>query len=148
MEKQISLIGVTMKLFAHLNFPGNCAQAFEYYEQHLGGKVLALVRQSEAPGGGTPNLNGADPVIHARIALGETVLIGNDVPPERSQPMRSVYLYLSVDSVAEAERIYSALMQGGEAYMPLQETFFATRFGQLRDQFGTLWSLIHERPMR
>jgi PhnB protein len=61
--------------------------------------------------------------------------------------MRSVYLYLSVDSVEEAERIYSALMQGGEAYMPLQETFFATRFGQLRDQFGTLWSLIHERPM-
>ena len=134
-----------MKLFTHLNFPGNCAQAFHYYEQHLGGKILMLMKQSEAPGA-SPKPEGADPVIHARMEIGGTVLIGNDVPAEHLQPMRSVYLYLSVDSAEEAERIYSLLMVGGEAYMPLQETFFATRFSQLRDQFGTLWSLIHERP--
>jgi PhnB protein len=81
------------------------------------------------------------------MALGDTVLIGNDVPPDRIQPMRSVYLYLGVDSAEEAERIYDLLVKGGEAYMPLQETFFATRFSQLRDQFGTLWTLIHERPI-
>lgn len=134
-----------MKLFVHLNFPGNCAQAFQYYEQHLGGKMLMLMRQSDAPGAG-PKQEGEDPVIHARMEIGGTVLIGNDVPPDVIKPMRSVYLYLSVDSAEEAERIYSLLMEGGEAYMPLQETFFATRFSQLRDQFGTLWSLIHERP--
>jgi PhnB protein len=135
-----------MKLFTHLNFPGNCAQAFRYYEQNLGGKILALMKQSESPGT-SRNSEGEDPVLHARMELGGTVLIGNDVPSDRLQPMRSAYLYLGVDSAAEAERIYSLLLKGGEAYMPLQETFFASRFSQLRDQFGTLWTLIHERPM-
>jgi PhnB protein len=135
-----------MRLSTHLNFPGNCARAFQYYEQNLGGKILMLMKQSQAPGAG-PNTGAEDPVLHARIQIGDAVLIGNDVPPDRHQPMRSVYLYLSVDSAQEAERVYALLMEGGEAYMPLQETFFASRFSQLRDQFGTLWSLIHERPM-
>jgi PhnB protein len=133
-----------MKLFIQLNFPGNCAQAFHYYEQHLGGKILTLMKQSEAPGA-SPKSDGPDPVIHARMELGESIVIANDVPPDRLKPMRSAYLYLSVDSAEDAERIYDALMEGGEAFMPLQETFFASRFSQLRDQFGTLWTLIHER---
>jgi PhnB protein len=135
-----------MKIFTQVNFPGNCAQAFQYYEQNLGGKILMLMKQSQAPGTGRKKEE-ADPVIHARIQIGDTMLIGNDVPPDVHQPMRSVYLYLSVSSSEEAERVYGLLMKGGEAYMPLQETFFATRFSQLRDQFGTLWSLIHERSM-
>lgn len=133
-----------MNLFTHLNFPGNCAQAFHFYEQNLGGKLLMLMRQSEAPGGRRNSEE--DPVIHARMELGGTVLIGNDVPPDHHQPMRSVYLYLGVDSVEEAERVYSLLVKGGEAYMPLQETFFASRFSQLRDPFGILWTLIHQKP--
>ena len=59
--------------------------------------------------------------------------------------IRSVYLNLSLDSAAEAERVHNVLAEGGEVYMPLQETFFATRFSQLRDRFGVLWSIIHER---
>jgi PhnB protein len=135
-----------MNLFVHLNFPGNCAQAFHYYERNLGGQILALMKQSDAPGA-SGKAEGEDPVLHARLEIGKNVLIGNDVPKDRLQPMRSAYLYLSVDSVEDAERIYAALMQGGEAYMPLQETYFASRFSQLRDQFGTLWTLIQERPM-
>ena len=135
-----------MKLLTHLNFPGNCAQAFHYYERNLGGKIVTLMKQSQAPGG-NPKPRQEDAVLHARMEIGGTVLIGNDVPPDRSQPMRSTYLYLSVDSAEEAERVYGLLMEGGEAYMPLQETFFASRFSQLRDQFGTLWTLIHERPL-
>ena len=135
-----------MKLFIHLNFPGNCEQAFRYYEENLGGKILSLMKQSEAPGA-SHNSEEADPVLHARMELAGAVLIGNDVPSDRLQPMRSAYLYLSVDSAEEAERIYALLMEGGEAYMPLQETFFASRFSQLRDQFGTLWTLINERPL-
>ena len=135
-----------MKLLTHLNFPGNCAQAFHYYERNLGGKIVTLMKQSQAPGG-SPRPGQEDAVLHARMQIGGTVLIGNDVPPDRSQPMRSTYLYLSVDSAEEAERVYGLLMEGGEAYMPLQETFFASRFSQLRDQFGTLWTLIQERPL-
>src|ERR1700733_89247 len=127
-----------MKLCTHLNFPGNCAQAFHFYEQNLGAKLLMLMRQSKAPGANRKTED-EDPVIHARMELGGTVLVGNDVPPERHQPMRSVYLYLGVDSAEEAERIYTLLVQGGEAYMPLKETFYASRFSELRDRFGTLW---------
>jgi PhnB protein len=134
-----------MKLFTHLNFPGNCAQAFHFYEQNLGGKLLMLMRQSEAPGANRKT-EGEDPVIHARMELGGTVLVGNDVPPERHQPMRSVYLYLAVDSPEEAEQIYSLLLEGRKVYMPLKETFYASRFSELRDRFGTLWTLIHELP--
>lgn len=135
-----------MKLFTHLNFPGICAQAFHYYQQNLGAQILMLMKKSEAPGA-VPSPGTEDPVIHARLQIGENTLIGNDVPRDHYQPMRSAYLYLRVDSDQEAERVYSLLVKGGEAYMPLQETFFASRFSQLRDQFGTLWTLIHERPM-
>jgi len=74
------------------------------------------------------------------------VLIANDVPADVFKAMRSVYLYLSVDSTAEAERVYKLLADGGEIFMPLEETFFATRFSMLRDRFGVSWSIIHERP--
>ena len=104
------------------------------------------MKQSEAPGA-SRNSEGVDPVLHARMELAGTVLIGNDVPSDRLQPMRSAYLYLGVDSAEEAERIYGLLLRDGEAYMSLQETFYASHFSQLRDQFGILWTLIHERPM-
>ena len=90
----------------------------------------------------------AKAVLYGSITIGDTVLMASDVPPERFQPMRSAYLCLGVDSDAEAERIYKLLSDGGEVYMPIQETFFATRFAQLRDRFGTSWMIIHERPMQ
>ena len=124
-----------MRLFMQLNFGGNCAEAFRYYEQHLGGKMLALMKQSELPGE-TPNSAVENSVVHARIVIGQTTLIGNDVPPERFQRIRSAYLYLAVDSAEEAERVYDLLATGGEIYMPLQETFFASRFGQVRDHLA------------
>jgi PhnB protein len=78
--------------------------------------------------------------------IGNTVLIANDVPPSIFKKMRSVYLFLSVDSTAEAERVHKLLAEGGEIFMPLEETFYATRFSMLRDRFGVSWSIIHERP--
>ena len=75
------------------------------------------------------------------------MLIGNDVPPSVFEKIRSVYIYLSVDSSEEAERVYKLLAKDGEVFMPLEETFFATRFSQLRDRFGVSWSIIHERAM-
>ena len=61
--------------------------------------------------------------------------------------MRSAYLSLSVESDTEAERIFAALSEGGEVFMPMEDTFFASRFGQLRDRFGLNWMILHERPM-
>jgi PhnB protein len=133
-----------MKLYTQLNFGGNCEEAFRFYEKHLGGKITMMVDQSQAPG--APSGAGKA-IIHARMDIGGTVLIANDAPPTAFQKMRSVYMYLSVDSSAEAERLHGILAEGGEIFMPMEETFFATRFSMLRDRFGVSWSIIHERPM-
>jgi PhnB protein len=132
-----------MNLYAQLNFGGNCEEAFRFYEKHLGGKITMMMNQGQAPG--APSGAGKA-IIHARMNIGDTVLIANDVPPSVFQKMRSVYVYLSVDSTKEAERVHKLLAEGGEIYMPMEETFYATRFSQLRDRFGVLWSIIHERP--
>ena len=132
-----------MKLNIQLNFGGNCEEAFRFYEQHLGGEVTAMMRQRDLPG--APEGAG-DAIVHATMNLGGTVLIGNDVPRERFERMRSAYLYLSVGSTEEAERVYGLLSAGGEVYMPLEETFYATRFSMLRDRFGVSWTVIHQRP--
>jgi len=84
-------------------------------------------------------------VLHARVSIGGTELMGADIP--NAQPMRSAYLSLNVETDTDAERIFSALADGGEVFMPIQETFFASRFGQLRDRFGINWMILHERPM-
>ena len=129
-----------MKLYTQLNFGGNCEEAFRFYEKHLGGKINVMMNQGQAPGGA------GKAIIHARMDIGDTVLIANDVPPSAFQKIRSVYLYLSVDSAEEAERVHRLLAEGGEIFMPMEETFYATRFSQLRDRFGVSWSIIHERP--
>ena len=77
------------------------------------------------------------------MELGETMLLGADIPPDRFQPMRSEYLSLTVNA-DEAERIYALLSDGGQVFMPMEETFFATRFAMLRDRFGTSWMLLCE----
>jgi PhnB protein len=84
-----------------------------------------------------------DAILHARIEIGGTVLMGADIPG--SEPMRSAYLTLTVDSAEEAERLYALLSDGGQIFMKLEETFFASRFAMLRDRFGTSWMLLHER---
>ena len=135
-----------MKVYTQLNFGGNCEEAFRFYEKNLGGQVLMMMRKDQAPGSNATG-DAGKAIIHARLALGNTLLIGNDVPASVFGRIRSVYIYLSVDSSEEAERVYKLLAEDGEIYMPLEETFYATRFSQLRDRFGVSWSIIHERPM-
>ena len=60
--------------------------------------------------------------------------------------MRSAYLSLTLESTEEAERVYALLAEGGQIFMPMEETFFATRFAMLRDRFGTSWMLLHRKP--
>jgi PhnB protein len=136
-----------VQLNTYLNYGGNCEQAFRFYEQHLGGRITTLMRHGGAPTANPqipPEWN--DKVLHARISLGGTELLGADIPRDRFQPMRSAYLSLTVDSNEEADRIYALLTDGGEVFMKMEETFFAFRFAMFRDRFGTSWMLLHPRP--
>jgi PhnB protein len=134
-----------MKMLTYVNFAGTCAEAFRFYEKHLGGKIGMMMTHGQAPDQSQVKPEWKDAVLHARISIGETELMGADIP--NAQPMRSAYLSLNVDSDADAERIFSALSDKGDVLMPMQETFFATRFAQVRDRFGINWMIIHERPM-
>ena len=136
-----------MKLNTYLNYGGNCAEAFHFYEEHLGGKIVFMMTFAQMPDPKQIPPGMEDGVLHVAMNLGETMIMASDVPPERFQPMRSVYLSLGVDSDEEAERVYKLLVEGGEVFMPIQETFFATRFAMLRDRFGTSWMVVHNLPM-
>ena len=132
-----------MKLDIYVNSRGTCEEAFRFYEQHLGGKIKDLVRHKDIP---NPNIppEWKEKVLHAQIEIGKTVLMGADIP--NAEPMRSAYLTLYADSDAEAERIFKVLSDGGRVLMAMDETFFASRFGQVRDRFGLNWMILRSRP--
>jgi PhnB protein len=134
-----------MKLLTYVNYAGTCAEAFQFYEKHLGGKIVMMMKHGESP---QPNPNvpadWKDAILHARIDLGGTSLLGADIP--NAEPMKSTYLSLMTDSIEDAERIYGVLSEGGQVFMPIQETFFAFRFAMLRDKFGASWMILKERP--
>jgi PhnB protein len=105
-----------------------------------------LMRHGEQPGARDIPPAWARAVLHARMNIGGTELLGADIPPDRFQPIRSAYLTLTLDSDAEADRVFALLSEGGQIFMPMQDTFFASRFAMLRDRFGTSWMLLHPKP--
>ena len=135
-----------MQLHTYLNYGGNCEQAFKFYEKHLGGTITMLMRHGEQPDASKVPEEWKNAVLHARMDLGGTELLGADIPPDRFQPIRSAYLTLTLDSDAEADRMFALLTDGGQVFMPMQDTFFASRFAMLRDRFGTSWMLLRLKP--
>ena len=131
-----------MRLTTFLNYGGNCEAALRFYEQQLGGKITMLMRRADQPDQPVKWPGWENTVQYATMDLGGTELMASDVPPDHFEPMRSVYLTLTADSAAEAERLWAVLSDGGQILMRLQETFFATRFGQVRDKFGTSWMIM------
>jgi uncharacterized protein YndB with AHSA1/START domain/uncharacterized glyoxalase superfamily protein PhnB len=148
-----------MDLNTYLFFDGQCEDAFRLYESVLGGKITGLMRYADAPSG-PPAFKGCQRIIHVSLRVGDRVLMGSDTPPGRVEPMPSGHrpeeyktpqgfrANVSVDTPAEAERIYHALAEGGAVAMPIGETFFAQRFGMLTDRFGTPWMINCLKPMR
>ena len=130
-----------MRLDVYVNYRGNCEEAFRYYERHLDGRITGIVRHGERPNPALP-ADWTDKVLHARIEIGSTVLMGADVA--QAEPMRSAYLSLSFDREEDAERTYALLTDGGQIFMKMAQTPFANRFAMLRDRFGTSWMLLHE----
>jgi PhnB protein len=130
-----------MQLNPYLLFNGNCAAAFKFYEKCLGGKIVMMMTHAESPIAEQTPAAWRDKIIHARMTMGDKELMGSDTPPDRYEPMKGFSVSLSVDSPAEAERVFNALAANGTVRMPLEKTFFAARFGMLVDQFGTPWMI-------
>lgn len=131
-----------MKLDIYVNYPGTCKEAFQFYEQQLGGKITMMMTHEQQPNAANIPDNRKNAILHARIEIGNTVLMGADIP--QAEPMRSAYLTLRLNTPQEAEHLYELLSDGGQIFMKMEETFFASRFAMLRDKFGTNWMLLHE----
>lgn len=130
-----------MRLDIYVNYRGTCEEAFRFYEEHIGGKITGVVRHGDVPNPSIP-ADWKEKVVHARIEIGTTVLMGADIP--NAEPMRSAYVTLTVDREADAERVYADLTDGGEVFMKMEKTPFANRFAMLRDRFGTSWMILHQ----
>lgn len=134
-----------MQLNSYLFFNGQCEAAFKFYEKCLGGKIDAMLPHAGTPAEGQVPANWRDKIMHARLLVGDEVLMGSDAPPEHFQQPQGFSVALGVGDPAEAERIFNALADKGTVRMPIQQTFWAVRFGMLVDQFGIPWMINCEK---
>ncbi len=134
-----------MQINSYLIFDGNCEEAFKFYEKHLGGKIEALLTHKGTPAACQVPPEWAKKILHARMAIGNAVLMASDAPPGRYSKPDGFSVNIGVNNVREAERIFNALAENGTVHMPLGETFWAERFGMLTDRFGIPWMLNCER---
>jgi PhnB protein len=123
----------------YLTFDGQCEEALKSYAQILGGRIEVMMPHRGTPAEGHVPPESLDRIMHGRIVLGDDVLMGSDALPGQYQKPHGFSVSLQIKDPAEAERVFHALAEGGEVHMPIQETFWAARFGMLVDRFGIPW---------
>jgi PhnB protein len=137
-----------MKLNSYLMFNGQCKEAFKFYEQCLGGKITDMMTYASSPDSSMteqmpPEWN--DKIMHTALLVDGQELMGSDCPPGYSEEPKGFSVSIGLDDPAEAERIFHTLAENGTVTMPLQQTFWAYRFGMLVDQFGIPWMINCEQ---
>ena len=126
-------------LNAYLFYNGNCEAAFKYYEKVLGGKIEFMLRADEGPADMKPEPGFEKKIMHARMSISGNILMASDAPPGHFRSPQGVALSLTIPNLAEAEKTYKALAEGGSESMPFGKTFFSKGFGMCVDQFGQPW---------
>ena len=133
------------KANTYLNFPGNTEEAFNFYKSVFGGEFTFLQRFSETAEGG--NLPEADreKIMHISLPIGEgAVLMATDALESMGQKLtvgNNVYICLTADNEAEADKLFNGLSEGGKIEMPMEKTFWGSYFGSFADQFGICWMI-------
>ena len=137
-----------MKLNSYLMFNGQCKAAFEFYEQCLGGTNLSMLTHAESPMAEQTPPEWRDKIMHAALTVGDMTLMGSDCcPPEEYEVPQGFMVSINLDDPQKAEQLFQALAENGMTKMPIQETFWATRFGMLVDRFGIPWMVNCEKPI-
>jgi PhnB protein len=126
-------------------FKGDCEAAFHFYAECLGGKIEGLHTFDGSPMADKMPAEWRKKVMHARMSIGDKILMGSDPPPDRYQPPQGFSVCVEASAPAEAEHIFAALAKGGQVHMPIQKTFWAARYGMLTDQFGIPWMVNCEK---
>lgn len=129
-----------MQLNPYLTFNGQCEAAFKFYEQCLDGTIEVMMNHGESPITNEVPADWRNTILHARLRVGDHVLMGSDTP-DGYVPANGIHVSLQLDDPADADRIFHALAENGTVHMPIQETFWAARFGMLVDRFGIPWMI-------
>jgi PhnB protein len=130
-----------MQSTPYLFFNGQCASAFKFYEQCFGGKITEMMTYGESPMAEQTPLELKNKIMHTQLIFDGQELMGADAPPEMFETPQGFYVSLHFTDPSEAERIFRLLVENGTIRMDLQETFWASRFAMLVDQFGTPWMI-------
>lgn len=128
-----------MNINPYLSFKGDCETAFKFYEQTFRGKIDGIQKYAGSPMSEHVPAEWGDRVMHAHLTIGAQVLMGADSSPDGYQQPQGISVTINFKDVAESERIFNALAERGNVTMPLQTTFWATRFGMVTDRFGIPW---------
>jgi PhnB protein len=144
--KQTPVAASKTEINAYLVFNGRCEEAFTFYEKSLGGKIEGMMTFGKSPMSQEAPADWGKKIVHARMKVGDTVLMGSDGTPDRYEEPKGFSLSISTKDPAEAERMFNELAAGGKVQMPLQQTFWAAKFGVLVDRFGIPWMINCEQP--
>lgn len=128
-----------MRMSVHLNFQGNCAEAFAFYTEVFKADNPFQITYGDAPKGSPVPPDWSGKVMHASVPVGDGLLMGCDAPPGKSTPLGGFQVSVETKDEAELRRIYEALCQGGSVQMPLAPTFWSPLFGMCTDRFGVGW---------
>jgi PhnB protein len=135
-----------MQLYPHLTFDGRCEEAFGFYEKHLHGKTVFLMRYENTPVDLEAPSDWGNKISHATFALGEFLLFGSDALPGQYRKPEGFLLQFNLSDPLEAERIFQALAGNGTVRQALEQTFWALRFGIVVDPFDIPWMINCEKP--
>lgn len=128
-----------MKTTPYLTFDDDCREAFEFYADVLGGKIEAMISHADSPIADEVPEDMQNAIMHAYLVAGNVELMASDAMGGRYEKPSGFYVSLHVDRPDEADRIFDAFAEGGSVVMPIDETFWARRFGMVVDRFGTPW---------
>jgi PhnB protein len=123
----------------YLFYDSNCEEAFKHYEKVLGAKIELLLRNADAPAEMPYAPERKQNIMHGRLTIDGQVLMASDAPPEHYHKPQGFSVSLTLSDPAEAERKFTALLEGGSINMPFSTTFFSKGFGMGVDKFGIPW---------
>ena len=134
-----------MKIEPYLFFDGRCEEAIEFYRRTLGAEPVMMMRFKENPEPSTNPPGSGEKVMHASFRIGDSTILASDGNCTGRPTFNGVSLSITVSNVADAERKFAALAEGGQVQMPMAQTFFAPRFGMVADRFGVSWMIVAEK---
>lgn len=136
-----------IRMNPYLNFQGDCREAFDLYARVLGAEISFLITMGESPMANQVPAECHNNICHICLKAPGMMLMGSDCPPDSYEKPQGTIINVQADTAEQAEALFAGLSEGGEIRMPMEETFWAERFGMCTDRFGVQWMVNCEKPM-